>query len=219
MRTVPLSRGVAACLSAVFAAAACAQAPNEENPPVTPPVPERVETATFGNGCFWCTEAVFEQVEGVLNAVSGYSGGHVENPTYEQVCGKKTGHAEVCQITYDPAKVRYEDLLEVFWKTHDPTTKDRQGNDTGPQYRSVVFYHTDGQKALAEKFKKELDASGAWPRPIVTEIVKFEKFWPAEDYHQDYFRLNPEQGYCQAVIRPKMEKFRKVFKDRLKPAH
>ena len=177
---------------------------------------KKAEVATFGGGCFWCVEAVFEAVDGVQRAVSGYEGGHVENPTYEQVCGKQTGHIEVCQITYDPAKVSFEKLLEIFFKTHDPTTKDRQGADKGPQYRSVIFTHSDAQKESAEKVKKALDASGAFRAPIVTEIHPTKKFWPAEDDHQDYFRRNPEQGYCAAVIAPKMEKFKKAFEEILK---
>ncbi len=177
---------------------------------------KKPEVATFGGGCFWCVEAVFEAVDGVQKAVSGYEGGHVENPTYEQVCGKQTGHIEVCQIFYDPAKVSFEKLLEIFFKTHDPTTKDRQGADKGPQYRSVIFTHSDAQKESSEKVKKALDASGAFRAPIVTEIHPTKKFWPAEDYHQDYFRRNPEQGYCAAVIAPKMEKFKKAFDEVLK---
>jgi peptide-methionine (S)-S-oxide reductase len=148
--------------------------------------------------------------------VAGYSGGHVDNPTYEQVCAGTTGHAESIQITYDPAKVSYDDLLEVFWKTHDPTTKDRQGNDVGPQYRSVVFYHDAEQQKLAESYKTKLEAEHIWKRPIVTEIEPFAKFWPAEPYHQNYYDNNPSKGYCNLVITPKIEKFRKIFKDRLK---
>lgn len=176
----------------------------------------KLEVATFGGGCFWCVEAVFEEVEGVTKVVSGYEGGHVENPTYEQVCEKTTGHIEVCQITFDPSKVKFEKLLEIFFRTHDPTTKDRQGADKGPQYRSVIFTHSDAQKETAEKVKKALDASGAYSAPIVTEIRPTAKFWTAEAYHQDYFKRNPEQGYCAAVIAPKMEKFKKAFEDALK---
>ena len=178
--------------------------------------PESPALATFGAGCFWCVEAVFQEVEGVLSVESGYSGGATENPAYKEVCAGTTGHAEVCQIRFDPAKVSYEKLLEVFWKTHDPTTLNRQGNDEGTQYRSVIFAHDERQKKVAEEIKARLDASGAWERPIVTEIVPFRKFHKAEDYHQDYFRQNPDQGYCRFVIRPKMEKFRKAFQDALK---
>jgi peptide-methionine (S)-S-oxide reductase len=179
----------------------------------------RNETATFGNGCFWCTEAVFQQLEGVKKVTSGYSGGHVPNPTYEQVCAKNTGHAEALQIVYDPSVISFDELLEVFWKTHDPTTLNRQGNDVGPQYRSVIFYHNDTQKEKAEAYKAQLDKSGAWPDPIVTAIEPFKNFYPAEDYHQNYYKLNGKAPYCQYVIRPKLEKFEKVFKDKLKKQH
>jgi peptide-methionine (S)-S-oxide reductase len=172
--------------------------------------------ATFGSGCFWCTQAIFQRLDGVEKAASGYSGGHVENPSYEQVCTGTTGHAESVQITYDPAKVSYDDLLEVFWKTHDPTTKNRQGNDVGPQYRSVIFYHDEEQKKLVESYKKKLEVEDIWNRPIVTEIEPFIKFWPAEAYHQNYYDNNPSRGYCNVVITPKIEKFTKIFKDRLK---
>ncbi|HYF02886.1 MAG TPA: peptide-methionine (S)-S-oxide reductase MsrA [Patescibacteria group bacterium] len=176
----------------------------------------KTETATFGNGCFWCTEAIFQDLEGVESAISGYSGGHVENPTYEAVCSGTTGHAEVLQITYDPLKISYETLLKVFWETHDPTTLNRQGNDVGTQYRSAIFYHNDEQKEIAEKYKEQLAASGTWKDPIVTEIVPFKKFYKAEDYHQNYYNNNPNQGYCAFVVRPKVEKFQSKFKDMLK---
>jgi peptide-methionine (S)-S-oxide reductase len=172
--------------------------------------------ATFGSGCFWCTQAIFQRLDGVEKVVSGYSGGHVDNPTYEQVCTGATGHAESIQITYNPEKASYDALLEVFWKMHDPTTKNRQGNDVGPQYRSVIFYHDAEQKRLAEAYKSKLEAEHIWDRPIVTEIVPFTKFWPAELYHQNYYEKNPANGYCTVVITPKVEKFRKIFKDRLK---
>ena len=177
---------------------------------------EGLKKATFGSGCFWCTEAIFERVKGVVSVVSGYSGGMVENPTYEQVCSGKTGHAEAVQITYDPKVVSYPELLEIFWRTHDPTTLNRQGNDVGTQYRSAIFYHNEEQKKLAEEYKKKLDESGAWGNPIVTEIVPYKNFYKAENYHQDYFENNPNQGYCSFVIAPKVEKFEKVFKDKLK---
>jgi peptide-methionine (S)-S-oxide reductase len=175
-----------------------------------------VETATFGSGCFWCSEAIFERVKGVTSVVSGYSGGTIENPTYEQVCSGKTGHAEAIQITYDPKVVSYPELLEIFWRTHDPTTLNRQGNDVGTQYRSVIFYHNDEQKKLAEEYKKKLDESGAWEKPIVTEISPYKNFYKAESYHQNYYENNPSQGYCSFVIAPKVEKFEKIFKDKLK---
>jgi peptide-methionine (S)-S-oxide reductase len=176
----------------------------------------KTEVATFGAGCFWCVEAVFQELEGVIKVVSGYEGGKVSHPTYKQVCTGTTGHAEVIQVSYDPAKISYDELLAAFWSSHDPTTLNRQGNDEGTQYRSVVFYHTPQQKELAEKYKGELNASGAWPRPVVTEISPASTFYPAEDYHQDYYNLNGDQPYCSYVIKPKLEKFRKVFKDKLK---
>jgi len=176
----------------------------------------QLDTATFGNGCFWCTEAIFQQLEGVVKVTSGYSGGHVANPTYEQVCEKNTGHAEALNIIYDKSKITFDELLEVFWQTHDPTTLNKQGNDVGPQYRSAIFYHNNDQKEKAEKYKEELDKSGSWNKPIVTEITPFKNFYPAEDYHQNYFKDNGGQPYCYYVIRPKLEKFQKVFKDKLK---
>jgi peptide-methionine (S)-S-oxide reductase len=177
---------------------------------------DSLQIATFGSGCFWCTEAIFERLNGVVKVESGYSGGKVENPTYEEVCTGTTGHAEVTQITYDPSIISFDELLEVFWKTHDPTTLNRQGNDVGTQYRSVIFYHNEEQKELAEKYKAELDKSGVWDNPIVTEISPFTNFYSAEKYHQDYYNNNPNQGYCTFVITPKVEKFEKVFKDKLK---
>jgi peptide-methionine (S)-S-oxide reductase len=176
----------------------------------------RQDTITFGSGCFWCTEAIFQQVDGVTKVVSGYSGGHVVNPTYEQVCEKNTGHAEVCQLVYDPSKVSFDELLEVFWKTHDPTTLDRQGNDVGPQYRSVIFYHDDEQRRKAEHYRDELNKANAFGSPIVTTIEPFRNFYAAENYHQDYYRNNRNQPYCYFVIRPKLEKFEKVFRDKKK---
>ncbi len=175
-----------------------------------------LEKATFGSGCFWCSEAVFERVKGVTDVVSGYAGGDADNPTYDEVCSGSTGHAEVIQITYDPNVISYDELLKIFWETHDPTTLNRQGNDVGTQYRSIILYHNEEQKQLAEKYKEELDKSGAWDNPIVTEIKPLDKFYPAEDYHQDYYEKNPTQGYCAYVIAPKLEKFEKVFKDKLK---
>jgi len=177
---------------------------------------KNLETATFGSGCFWCTEAIFERVNGVVSVVSGYSGGTVANPSYEQVCTGKTGHAECTQIKFDPAVISYDELLEIFWKMHDPTTLNRQGNDVGTQYRSVIFYHNDDQKQKAEFYKNKLTEEKIWDKPIVTEITKFEKFYPAEDYHQEYYDNNPNQGYCAYVITPKVEKFEKIFKDKLK---
>lgn len=177
---------------------------------------QKTDTATFGAGCFWCVEAVFQQLDGVLKVTSGYSGGHVANPTYEQVCSKKTGHVEVCRIVYDPSKITFDQLLEVFWKTHDPTTPDQQGNDRGPQYRSVIFYHDEEQKRLSEEYKTELIKSGVWNNPVITSIEPLKNYYEAEDYHQNYFNANPDQLYCRYVIQPKLEKFEKVFKDKLK---
>ncbi len=176
----------------------------------------RTEIATFANGCFWCTEAVFRELRGVEKVRSGYTGGHIENPTYEQVCNKKTGHAECLQIEYDPRQISFDELLEVFWKTHDPTTLNRQGNDVGPQYRSAIFYHNTEQKEKAENYKAELDASGIYDAPVVTAVEPFTVFYPAENYHADYYKRNPSQPYCHYVIKPKMEKFRKVFGNKLK---
>jgi peptide-methionine (S)-S-oxide reductase len=177
---------------------------------------KNIETATFGNGCFWCTEAVFQQLEGVEKVTSGYSGGHVENPTYEQVCGKKTGHAECLKIDYDKNKISFDELLEVFWATHDPTTLNRQGNDSGPQYRSVIFYHNNEQKEKAERYKTALDKSGTFDKPIVTAIEPFANFYDAENYHNDYYKNHSSQAYCYFVIKPKMDKLNKVFADKLK---
>lgn len=174
------------------------------------------QKATFGGGCFWCTEAFFLDLKGVSKVESGYSGGKVKNPSYREVCSGLTGHAEVIQITYDPSLISYESLLEVFWNTHDPTTLNKQGADEGTQYRSVVFYHDEEQKRIAELYKKQLEASHVFKNPIVTEISPLINYYPAENYHQNYFALNPQQGYCQYVIRPKVEKFRKQFAAKLK---
>ncbi len=178
--------------------------------------PLNMDTATFGTGCFWCTEAIFQQLEGVEKVTSGYSGGTVPNPTYEQICTKTTGHAECLNILYDPQKITYEELLKVFWEVHDPTTLNRQGADVGTQYRSVIFYHNAAQQALAKKYKEELDKSGAWDNPVVTTLEPMTIFYTAEAYHQNYYNNNTSQGYCQFVIRPKLEKFEKVFKSKLK---
>ncbi len=176
----------------------------------------QLDTAIFGAGCFWCVEAVFQRIDGVEKVVSGYCGGHIENPSYREVCEGTTGHAEVCMLLYDPKKVAFETLLSVFWQTHDPTTLNKQGNDIGTQYRSAIFYTTEQQKEIAEKYKKELSNSGAFKNPIVTEIAAFTKFYPAEDYHQNYYNQNNSQSYCQFVIAPKLEKFEKVFGDKLR---
>jgi len=172
--------------------------------------------ATFGAGCFWCVEAIFQRVEGVEKVVSGYSGGYVKNPSYKEVCQGTTGHAEVCQLTYDSTVVSFEELLEIFWKTHDPTTLNRQGNDVGTQYRSAIFYHNDQQKDIAIAYKKKLNEVNAFGKPVLTEIVPFKEMYIAEDYHQNYFNENGSQPYCNFVILPKVEKFEKIFKDKVK---
>jgi peptide-methionine (S)-S-oxide reductase len=175
-----------------------------------------LQVATLGSGCFWCTEAFFLRVKGIESVVSGYSGGKVKNPTYREVCSGLTGHAEVVQIKFNPKEISYEEVLEIFWNTHDPTTLNRQGADEGTQYRSVVFYHNEEQKKIAQDYKTQLDKSGTFKKPIVTEITPFSIFYPAEDYHQNYYALNPNQGYCQYVIRPKVEKFNKQYGSKLK---
>ncbi|MBD3307273.1 peptide-methionine (S)-S-oxide reductase MsrA [candidate division KSB3 bacterium] len=177
-----------------------------------------LETATLGGGCFWCVEAIFQDVRGVQRVESGYAGGTVERPTYKQVCTGTTGHAEVVQITFDPEQISYDDLLDIFWQTHDPTTLNRQGADVGTQYRSVIFYHNEAQREIAERSKQAADASGLWPNPIVTEIAPLRNFYPAEPYHQNFYRLNPGQPYCRVVIDSKLQKFRKNFQEKLRGA-
>lgn len=172
---------------------------------------DNTEMATFGAGCFWCVEAIYQRVTGVLAVESGYAGGHVKNPSYEQVVRGNTGHAEVVRVTFNPEQISYEELLEVFWHTHDPTTLNRQGNDVGPQYRSAIFYHNDEQKNIAEKSLKKTDDSELWSDPIVTEITALSNYSVAEDYHQNYFNNNPNAGYCSVVIAPKVAKFKKDF--------
>ncbi len=180
------------------------------------PAGVKKDTAVFGTGCFWCTEAVFQELKGVIKVTSGYTGGTVPNPSYEAVCSGNTGHAEALRIVYDPAVITYDELLEVFFESHDPTTLNRQGNDVGTQYRSAIFYENEFQKEKALHYKRELDKSQAYKNPIVTEITPAKPFYVAEDYHQDYYRLHGSQPYCSFVIRPKVEKFEKVFKDKLK---
>jgi peptide-methionine (S)-S-oxide reductase len=174
------------------------------------------ETTTLGGGCFWCLEAVYDQLEGVLDVVSGYAGGHVQNPDYKSVCKGTTGHAEVVQITFDPQVISFKEILEVFFTIHDPTTLNRQGADVGTQYRSAIFYQSEEQKRITEQVIVEFESEKVWPNPIVTEVTGLDKFYPAEDYHQEYFQRNPYQGYCQVVIAPKVGKFRKKFTHRLK---
>lgn len=179
-------------------------------------IPPGLDLITLGAGCFWCTEAVFQRLQGVEKVVSGYAGGIIPNPSYKQICTGTTGHAEVIQVYFDPRKVSLESLLEVFWATHDPTTLNRQGGDVGPQYRSSIFFHNEGQKEIAEKLKTELNERRVFDRPIVTEITAFSNFYEAENYHQDYFNQNGMQPYCQFVVRPKVDKLKKYFADRLK---
>ena len=180
-------------------------------------IADQTDTATFGTGCFWCTEAIFQELNGVLNVTSGYSGGSTRNPTYKEVCSGETGHAECVQVVYEPGKISYDDLLQVFFEVHDPTSLNRQGADIGTQYRSAIFYHNDEQKQKAEYYKNELNKSGAYDKPIVTEITAFTKFYPAEDYHQEYYENNKNSNpYCSIVIKPKIEKFQKVFAKKLK---
>jgi len=175
-----------------------------------------LQMTTLGGGCFWCLEAVYDDLRGVVDVVSGYAGGHVPNPTYEQVCTKKTGHAEVVQVTFDPEQISFKEILEVFFTIHDPTTLNRQGNDVGPQYRSAIFYHDETQKKIAEEVLREVEAAKIWDNPIVTEVTALDVFYPAEDYHQEYFKNHPNALYCQLVIAPKVAKFRKMYIEKLK---
>ncbi|GAB3220804.1 peptide-methionine (S)-S-oxide reductase MsrA [Algoriphagus aestuariicola] len=185
-------------------------------PLTTTKVPKGLELITLGAGCFWCTEAVFQRLDGVEKVTSGYAGGIVESPTYKEICTGTTGHAEVINVLFDPAKVSLESLLEVFWATHDPTTLNRQGADIGPQYRSAIFFHTEEQREIASRLKEELNARKVFDLPIVTEITAFTNFYPAENYHQEYFNLNSMQPYCQFVVRPKVDKLKRYFGERLK---
>jgi peptide-methionine (S)-S-oxide reductase len=175
-----------------------------------------MKEATFGAGCFWCIEACYKEMKGVIDVYPGYAGGHKDNPTYEEVCNGTTGHAEVARVVYDEQLISFDELLEVFWFVHDPTQLNRQGNDIGTQYRSVIFFHDDDQELLANTYKAKLTEEKVWDKPIVTEIVPLSNFYRAESYHHNYFELNPGNGYCQAVVRPKVEKFKKVFSERLK---
>lgn len=196
----------------------CSQSSSKKQTPsaMTNSVPaSQIDTATFGGGCFWCTEAQFQLLDGVLSVQSGFSGGSIKNPSYKEVCTGLTGHAEVIQVTYDTTKLSYDELLEAFWTSHDPTQFNRQGNDVGTQYRSVIFYHSETQHQLAESYKKKLNESGAYDKPVVTEISPMTVFYKAEDYHQNYFNQNGDQPYCQFVVAPKVEKFKKVFKERI----
>jgi peptide-methionine (S)-S-oxide reductase len=190
--------------------------PQQANTKIERRMDTKNESITFGAGCFWCVEAVFQRLKGVNKVVSGYSGGAKANPTYNEVCSGNTGHAEVCRIDFNPDEISLSELLEVFWSTHDPTTLNRQGADVGTQYRSVIFYHNEEQKKQALAYKNKLNSEGIYDKPVVTEVSRLEEFYPAEDYHQNYFNNNPEQAYCNFVIQPKLEKFRKVFKEKIK---
>ena len=203
-------------LFAVTCLSACGQPQNTKSKPTMSSSSDKLQTIYLGEGCFWCTEAFFQRINGVISVESGYGGGFVENPTYEQECDKNTGHVEIAKIVFDPGIVPFKDILEVFWKTHDPTTLDRQGNDVGPQYKSVIYYVSEAQKTEALAYKEALDKSGAFDAPIVTTIEPFKNYYPAENYHQNYYNNNTNQGYCRFVIAPKLEKFEKVFKDKLK---
>jgi len=196
----------------------CAAAPLRPRKGLAMDADRSKEVATLAGGCFWCLEAVFDDVKGVEQVDSGYSGGNVPNPTYRQVCTGTTGHAEVVQITFDPQLISFKELLQLFFTVHDPTTLNRQDPDVGTQYRSAIFYHTPAQKAIAEQVIKEMTAAQLWPSPIVTEVTPFSAFYKAEDYHQEYFKFNGEQPYCRAVVAPKVAKFRKQFRERLKGA-
>jgi peptide-methionine (S)-S-oxide reductase len=211
------SIALSALMVVLIVGSSCGQkSKTEKNTTAVTETKPGMEIATFGSGCFWCTEAIFLNVKGVEKVESGYSGGKVKNPTYEEVCSGLTGHAEVIQVSYDPKIVSYDELLEIFWETHDPTTLNRQGADEGTQYRSVVYYHNDTQKTLAEGYKKKLTEAKAFDNPIVTEISPYTIFYKAEDYHQNYYNLNGSAPYCSFVIKPKLEKFKKVFKEKLK---
>ncbi len=178
--------------------------------------PETLEVATLGGGCFWCLEPIYDELSGVKDVVSGYSGGTVANPSYEEVCTGRTGHAEVIQVTYDPQVISFKEILQIFFTMHDPTTLNRQGADVGPQYRSAVFYHNPEQKTITDEVIREIDSARIWKGPIVTEVSPLGVFYPAEDYHQEYYQRNPRQSYCQIVIAPKVAKFRKQYTDKLK---
>lgn len=196
-------------LGVVFTTLSCQSQNNQKDM-------ENKEVAIFGAGCFWCVEAVFTELKGVESVIPGYTGGDTKNPTYKEICTGTTNHAEVAKIEFDPTVISFDELLEVFWKTHDPTTLNRQGADVGTQYRSVVYYTTASQKEKVERYKKALNESKAWANPVITEITELGTFYPAEDYHNDYYKNNPDQGYCRVVIQPKVDKFKKAFSEKLK---
>ncbi|GLI63792.1 hypothetical protein VaNZ11_006876, partial [Volvox africanus] len=201
--------GVDTTITAVFSASGTSS-------PATSGTSSKMEVATVGGGCFWCVEACYNMMKGVHSAISGYAAGHVKNPTYKQVCSGTTGHAEVVQITYDPSVVSYKEILEIFLTIHDPTTKDRQGNDVGTQYRSIILTHNDQQTQIAKEVMQEVASEGLWSAPLLTQLEPLDVFYPAEDYHQNYFVQNPGQGYCRAVVGPKVAKFREKFASKLK---
>lgn len=203
-------------IAIMFVTSACTKADEQKNYDEKVQMTETIDTAIFASGCFWCTEAIFQELAGVKKVESGYIGGEKVDPTYEEVCSGNTGHAEATRLTYNPEIISFKELLEVFWQTHDPTTLNKQGNDVGTQYRSAIFYLNDEQKNTAEEYKAKLNEAGVYDKPIVTEITPESKFYVAENYHQDYYNLNGTQPYCNFVITPKVEKFKKVFKDKLK---
>ena len=220
-----MKQNIFSTLMAIVSLSSCAQNQKKEIPVMETKTdststanrqPSTLDTATFGAGCFWCVEAQFQMLDGVIKVESGYSGGHVKNPSYKEVCTGNTGHAEVCKITFDPSKISFEEMLFAFWQTHDPTQLNGQGNDIGTQYRSAIFYHNEKQKLLAEDYKKKLNDEKVYDKPVVTEISPFSVFYKAEDHHQNYFNQNGNESYCQFVVRPKVEKFQKVFKGKLK---
>lgn len=220
-----MKQKIFSAVMAILTLSSCAQSQKKEIPAMETKTdtastinhqPSTFDTATFGAGCFWCVEAQFQMLDGVVKVESGFSGGSVKNPSYKEVCTGNTGHAEVCNIIYDPSKISYEEMLYAFWQTHDPTQLNRQGNDEGTQYRSAIFYHNEKQKQLALEYKKKLNDEKVYDKPVVTEVSPFTVFYKAEDYHQNYFNQNGNESYCQFVVRPKVEKFRKVFKDKLK---
>jgi peptide-methionine (S)-S-oxide reductase len=209
--------GISLIFMGMIQPASCGNSiPVHSSPEINIMTANKTDTATLAAGCFWCTEAIFEQLKGVLSVESGFTGGQVKNPSYKEVCNGNTGHAEACQIVYDPSVISFVELLEVFWKTHDPTTLNRQGADVGTQYRSAIFFHNGEQKSAAEEMKTRLNQAGIWKDPVITEIVPFKVFYKAEDYHQEYYFNNSSQPYCTLVITPKLEKFKKVFADKLK---
>jgi peptide-methionine (S)-S-oxide reductase len=200
----------------LFLFSACQSLTGNKSENMEPISQTSYDTATLGAGCFWCVEAIYQELQGVISVTSGYSGGTIKNPSYREVCTETTGHAEVCQLVYDPKQISFDEILEVFWQIHNPTTLNRQGNDIGTQYRSVIFYHSQEQKRKAGEYINKMNTARVFDNPVVTEIAPFQAFYKAEDYHQEYFNKNPNQPYCQLVIRPKVDKFHKLFESKLK---